>query len=143
MQSRGGKNPATHYRTDLNSFVATDPLYSHRCTLSDRTLWFGRAALYEDFVQIWGWTWRGRYRKEIEVDEIDKVDWRPRPGGSNLILHLEDESIFPIRLRKGAGLWNAKLHDLLGQSVLDSRRPPKNGKAGEENQEEGQDQETT
>lgn len=136
------ENPAAYSHTDLNSFLAADSLYSHRCTLPDRTLWFGKATLYEDRVHIRGWTWRGRYRKEIEVDEIDEVEWRPRPEGSNLILHLEDESIVPIRLRKGAGLWNAKLHDLLGQSVLGNHSLSGNGQAGEGNQEEGQDQET-
>lgn len=75
------------------------------------------------------------------MDEIDEVEWRPRPENANLILHLEDESTVPLRLRKGAGLWNAKLHDLLGQSVLGDRRPPENGQVGEESQE-GRDQET-
>lgn len=75
------------------------------------------------------------------MDEITEVEWRPRPEGSNLILHLEDESSFPMRLRKGAGLWNAKLHDLLGQSVLNRRRSSNNGRAEEGEEEEGQDQE--
>ena len=121
--------------------MATDPLYTHRCTLPDRTLWFGRATLYEDRVFIRGWTWRGRYRTELLVDEIEEVEWRPRPEGANLILHLEDESPFSLRLRKGAGLWNAKLHDLLGQSVLDSPEIPRNGSAEEGSPEEGEDQE--
>lgn len=133
---------AAHCPINPHIFLAADPLYSHRCTLPDRTLWFGRAALYEERVSIRGWTWRGRYRNEIPIDEIEEVEWRPRPEGANLILHLEDESSFPLRLRKGAGLWNAKLHDLLGQSVLDSPDLPKNGSAEEESSEEGEDQET-
>lgn len=72
------------------------------------------------------------------MERIDEVEWRPRPEGANLILHLEDDSTFPFRLRKGAGLWNAKLHDLLGQSVLGDRSLPGNGRA-----EKGEDQETT
>jgi hypothetical protein len=127
--------------------LAPDPIYSHRCTLPNRTLWFGRATLHEQHVRIRGWTWRGRYRKEIAVDEIAEVDWRPRPERANLILHLKDERTFRLRLRKGAGLWNAKLHDLLGQSVLGDRGLPqegaaKNGTANDENREEGQDQES-
>lgn len=118
--------------------MATDPLYSHRCTRPDRTLWFGRASLYEDCIHVKGWTWRGRYREEIAIERIDEVEWRPRPEGANLILHLEDETTVPVRLRKGAGLWNAKLHDLLGQSVFDDRSVP-----GKEPNEEGEDQETT
>ncbi|PSQ61529.1 MAG: hypothetical protein BRD27_03250 [Bacteroidetes bacterium QH_10_64_19] len=78
------------------------------------------------------------------MDEIAEIDWRPRPERANLILHLKDERIFRLRLHKGAGLWNAKLHDLLGQSVLGDRGLPRNGMAEngsdkDENREE-QDQ---
>ncbi len=118
--------------------MTADPFYSHRCSLSDRILWFGKASLYEDRVCIQGWTWRGRYRQTIAVEDIDEVEWRPRPKGSNLILHLEDGQTVPFRLRKGAGLWNAKLHDLLDQSVLGGHGRPANGQT-----EEGTDQETT
>ena len=120
--------------------ASSDPLYSHRCTLPHRTLWFGRASLYEDRIHIQGWTWRGRYRKKVAIADIDEVDWRPRPERPNLLLHLEDGRTVPIRLRKGAGLWNAKLHDLLGQSLLEDRGIPKNGQR-EEGDEQAKDDE--
>ena len=105
----------------------SEPQYSHRCTLPGQTLWFGRASLYEDRVTIEGWTWQGRFEREIAVDRIKKVDWRPRPEGPNLILSLKDGSVEQLRLRKGGGLWNAKLHDLIGQSVLDQYNRSSNG----------------
>jgi hypothetical protein len=104
--------------------ASSDPLYSHRCSLPNRTLWFGRASLYEDRIHVRGWTWHGRYQQEVLVDDIAEVDWRPQPERPNLYLHLEDGSTIPLRLRKGAGLWNAKLHDLLDQSLLDDRSLP-------------------
>lgn len=114
----------------------TEPHYSHRCTLPNQSLWFGQASLYEDRITIQGWTWEGRYENEIAVDHIEEVDWRPKPEGPNLMLHLNDGSVERLRLRKGGGLWNAKLHDLIGQSVLDQYSLSKNGKAEEE---EGQE----
>lgn len=106
-----------------------DPLYSHRCSLPHRTLWFGEASLYEDRIHIHGWTWQGRYEREVVVEDIDEVEWRPQPERPNLLLHLEDGTTVPLRLRKGAGLWNAKLHDLLDQSLLDKHSLPDEGRA--------------
>jgi len=119
-----------------------EPLYSHRCTLPDRSLWFGRASLYEDRITIQGWTWQGRYRRSIIVDRIDEVDWRPKPEGPNLRLRLEDESVVRLRLLKGGGLWNAKLHDLIGESVLDQYSVSRNGHADEEESEDEESEET-
>jgi len=76
------------------------------------------------------------------VAEIEEVEWRPRPEGANFILHLEDKPAFPLRLRRGAGLWNAKLHDLLGQPMLGDRGLPRNEHDGE-SEEEPHDRETT
>lgn len=106
-----------------------DPLYTHRCSLPDRTLWFGRASLYETHIHIQGWTWQGRYEREVAVEDIDEIDWRPRPKGSNVALHLDTGEAVAFRLHTGAGLWNAKLHDLLGESLLDGHRLPGNGRA--------------
>ena len=111
----------------LLPLASTDPIYSHRCSLPDRTLWFGRARLFEDRVHVTGWTWRGRYQREIPVAEIDEVEWQPRPAKPNLILYLDDGDVFQLRLRKGAGLWNAKLHDFLGESLLEGQSLRKNG----------------
>ncbi len=125
--------------------ASSDPIYSHRCSLPDRTLWFGQASLYEDRINVRGWTWRGRYERTVEVDTIDEVEWRPQPERPNLLLHLTDGSTVFLRLRKGAGLWNAKLHALLGQSVLDKHSlPPPNGRAEKgEDQEDSEDEKAT
>jgi hypothetical protein len=87
----------------------------------------------------------------VALDDIDEVEWRPRPTKPNLILHLDDGNVLPLRLHEGAGLWNAKLHDLLDESLLEDRGLPKNGNAGAEDstgreergREDGEDQEAT
>ena len=122
--------------------ATSNSLYSHRCTLPDRTLWFGQASLYEDRIHIKGWTWRGRYRRKILVEDIDEVEWRPRPEKPNLLLSLHDGEVVRLRLHKGSGLWNAKLHDLIDESLLDGRSLPKNGHSETEQQPEEGETET-
>jgi len=97
---------------------ASQPTYRHPCTLPDRSLWFGQASLYDEHIVIEGWTWRGRYRREIPIRRIESVNWRSRLQGPNLELTLCDGATVAVRLQKGVGLWNAKLHALLGQSMV-------------------------
>lgn len=100
------------------------PLLSNRCCLPHRTLWFGRALLYEDRVCIRGWTWRGRYQRVIPLERIDEVKWWAVLDDVNLLLHLDEGGSMPLQLRKGAGTWNAELHNLLGQSMMDHHSLP-------------------
>lgn len=83
-----------------------------------RTLWFGRAILYEDRVCIKGWTWRGRYRDVIPLADVDGVRWWAVLDDVNFLLQLDDGRAVPLQLVTGAGAWNAKLHALLGKSML-------------------------
>jgi hypothetical protein len=94
------------------------PLLTTRCHLPRRTLWWGRAALYPDRVCIRGWNWRGRYRRVVPLERIDEVTWWAVTDDVNFLLRLDDGRAVPLQLRRGAGTWNAKLHDLLGQSLL-------------------------
>lgn len=99
---------------------ASNPAYQHPCTLPDRSLWFGRASLYKEHIVIEGWTWQGRYRQEIPVHRIESVNWRSRLQGPNLELTLDDGATVSFRLQKGVGLWNAKLHALIGQPLVET-----------------------
>lgn len=100
------------------------PLLSTRCRVPDRRLWFGRAELYEDRIRIRGWTWRGRYRRVVPLDQVERVQWWATTGDVNFMLYLDDGRAVPLRLLRGAGTWNAKLHALLGQSLLAHPTPP-------------------
>lgn len=96
----------------------TSSLLTNRCQLPCRSLWFGRAHLFEDGVRIVGWQFWGRYDRHVPLERIQEVEWRTVVDDINLILHLEDGGVVPLQLLKNAGTWNMKLHDLLGQSVL-------------------------
>jgi hypothetical protein len=98
--------------------VNGSPLLSHRCRLPHRTLWFGRALLYEDRVCIRGWTWRGPYRRVIPLERIQRVKWWAVLDDVNFLLRLDDGRAVPLQLRKGAGTWNVELHNLLDQSLM-------------------------
>lgn len=107
----------------MSSSRSASPLLSNRCRLPQRSLWFGRALLYEDRVRIQGWTWVGRYEREISLVRIDRVQWWAVINDVNFLMHLEDGSAVPLQLMKGAGTWNVKLHKMLGQSLLAHHAP--------------------
>lgn len=95
------------------------PILTNRCRVPHRSLWFGRALLYDDRVCIRGWTWRGRYRRVVPLERIDEVKWWAVLDEVNFLLRLDDGAVVPLELRNGAGTWNVKLHNLLGKSMLD------------------------
>jgi hypothetical protein len=102
----------------------TSPLLVNRCRVPQRTLWFGRAALYPDRVCVRGWTWQGRYRRVIPLERIDAVKWWAVMDDVNFLLHLDSGRAVPLQLLKGAGTWNAELHNLIGESMLKHHCPP-------------------
>ena len=99
-------------------------LLSTRCHLPRRSLWFGRACLYEDRICIRGWTWRGRYRRTIPLERIATIKWWAVLDDVNFLLHLDDGRAVPLQLANGAGTWNVRLHELLGRSLLSHHKPP-------------------
>lgn len=101
----------------------SSPLLSSRCRLPHRSLWFGRAQLYEDRVHIQGWTWRGRYRRVVPIDAIERVRWWAVVDDVNVMLYLEDGRAVPLQLMTGAGTWNVELHNLLDQSMMAHHAP--------------------
>lgn len=100
------------------------PLLVNRCQLPQRSLWFGQAALYADRVHIRGWHWSGRYRRIVPLERIDEVKWWAVTDEVNVLLRLDDGGGVPLQLRSGAGTWNVRLHQLLGESLLRHHKPP-------------------
>ncbi len=100
------------------------PILSNRCLCPHLSLWFGRATLYSDRVCIQGWTWQGRHRRVVPLERIESVKWWAVTDDVNVLLRLDDGRAIPLQLRRGAGSWNAKLHDLLGQSMLSHHALP-------------------
>ena len=54
-------------------------------TFGGPAVFFGRARLYADCVELSGWQWRGRYRRRIPLDHILQVDV---PSEDELLLWL-------------------------------------------------------
>ncbi len=86
--------------------------------LPDRTLWLGRAALYEDRIVLSGWQLRGRYRRTLRLGEVDRVEWWAVEDGPNFAFHLHSGESVALRLKRNAGTWKFKLDHLLGHEAL-------------------------
>jgi hypothetical protein len=95
-----------------------EPILSTRCKLPGRNLWFSRASLHEDRIELSGWTWKGRFSRSIRLDRIDRFQWWAVIDDVNFLLHLEDGVAVPLHLLRSAGTWSCKLHELLGKSIL-------------------------
>jgi hypothetical protein len=54
----------------------------------------------------------------VPLDAIDRVEWRPVLDAVNFVVHLKDGAPVFLQFQQGAGSWNAKLHQLLDQSLL-------------------------
>lgn len=101
-----------------------NPLLTTRCTLPEERLWFARADLFDDAIRLSGWTWRGRVERRIAIASIDRVQWWAVLKDVNFMLHLADGTSIPMQLHQGAGTWNCKLHDLMGESILAQHELP-------------------
>ena len=93
------------------------PILSTRCSLPGKSLWFGRAELYEERICLSGWTWSGRFQREIPLPVIERVKWWAAEE-VNFVLYLCHDRVVPIQLHRNAGIWNYELRDLLGLSGL-------------------------
>jgi hypothetical protein len=101
--------------------MAASPILSTRCTLPEFSLWFGRAQLFAECVRLSGWTWSGRFERDIQLGDIERVKWWAAED-VNFLLHLDDGTVVPMRLHQNAGIWNYQLRDLLGMSGLAQSR---------------------
>lgn len=100
------------------------PILSTRCSAPGSLFWFGRARLYPDHITITGWTARGFFTRTIQIDTIRTVQWWAVQNDVNFIITLQNETTVAIRLNRDAGTWNYKLHELMGQSLLEQHELP-------------------
>ena len=85
-----------------------------RFRFAEAPLLMGRARLYDSHLELTGWSWRGRHRRRLDLDDIAEVKWW-RSGRLTLRLtsgeHLE-------LLIEGSGLWKYALEGALGKRFL-------------------------
>ncbi len=86
-----------------------------RCRLPDRCLFLGRARLFPEWIRVTGWTWTGRYDRQIPLAEMRSVAWFAGPGRQNgLVFEMRDDSRIPLLLN-GSLLWKFALERHLQQ----------------------------
>lgn len=86
------------------------PLLSHAFRLSGSWHPFGRLALFPDRIER---RVLGRVREVIPLSAVRDVQWQTTDNtASNFTLHLHDKRVLTGHLR-GAGLWKAKLQEML------------------------------
>lgn len=100
------------------------PIRSARFRHPKRRLWLGRARLFEDRVQLAGWTLGGRYRRTIPLGRVRRAEWWSSAEGTNFALHLDDGSTCALRLYRGAADWKFEIDALLGRSAFAPTRLP-------------------
>lgn len=77
-----------------------------------------RARLFEDRVELTGWTLRGRYRYTLALKDIERTAWWTGEEHVNFALHLSDGKTIPLHLKKAAGVWKFEI-----EARLEHRRP--------------------
>ncbi len=83
-----------------------------------RRLWYARARLLADRVELSGWGPGGRYRRHVPLAEVEAAEWWATEGGPNFALHLHAGDALTLRLKRGAGTWKVEVDRLLGQATL-------------------------
>ncbi len=91
--------------------MAFSPFHSSRALHSwfafrDPALLFARATLDEDHLALTGWTWHGRYQRQIPLDRNQHADARVN---DELVLWLFNGEALRLRINRSAA-WKAALN---------------------------------
>jgi len=89
---------------DRKTSVVEKPIFSSRFKIPGRRFWFGRARLFEDRVELKGWTPSGRFVRQISLHQIARVEWWTGSASCNLEFLFEDRSSLGLKI-DGAGRW--------------------------------------
>ena len=92
------------------------------CTLK---LYFGRASLYFDRLEVKGWTWRGPVREIVALDGLTGVDWWTlTTDGPNLSFLTNNGARIAFWV-KSPGVWRFRIQELMSPdnpSAVSSKR---------------------
>lgn len=76
----------------------------------------GRARLYDNRIELSGWSFRGRFHRRLELDAVENVEWFTAvKGRPNLCVVMEGgaEHYFWVQ---AAGTWCYEIRKLVGVS---------------------------
>lgn len=89
----------------MTAFGSSKTTLTGRFAFHSPALLFARAVLSPTHLTLIGWTWRGRYRRQIAITRILHVDARQ---ADELILWLFDGETVRLRLNQ-AHRWKAEI----------------------------------
>lgn len=69
--------------------------------LPERRLFFGRARLYFDRIELSGWQLNARYVETIPLDAVTTIEWRDAGKRTTGVLHLDDGRRIELNLDQG------------------------------------------
>jgi len=98
------REPTLATRSSGRSRSSESPIFSNRFSVPGRALWLGRAKLFEDRIELKGWTLRGRFSRHIPLQRVARVEWWTGSPFCNLEFLLDDASTFGMKI-EGAGRW--------------------------------------
>lgn len=101
--------------------------YQHKVVLVEsgfqsphRRLFFSRARLYFDRIELTGWHLRERYEEVIPLDAVEEMEWQEDAPDGTVALRLADGRTVVLQLSK-AGPWRRSLEVRLSWQY--DRRP--------------------
>lgn len=71
-------------------------LLTSRFRYPDRRLFFTRARLFFDRIELSGWDFGKKHERAIPLDDVDQIDWEE--DTCDVILHLAEGSSLTLRL---------------------------------------------
>lgn len=111
--------------TKAISRAADRVLLSSRVRFLERGFIFGRARLYFDRIVVKGWTWNGRVRKSIQLDQVASVNWWTlTDDGPNLSIATNNGQSLAFWV-KSPGVWRFRIQELLSADLPGSDAGPR------------------
>lgn len=92
--------------------------------LEGKRLFFAKMWLEGERLEWRAWSWTGRFRRTVPLEQIRDVQWwTVEDRSTNLLFKLTDGSTFSMWAR-GPGLWRAVLEERLDLPPVSNERPP-------------------
>lgn len=92
-------------------------ILSARFHLPETRIFFPKAKLYADRIELRGWSAKGRYARTIALAEVEDTKWWFGRSDINFALYLKSGEDLLMHLR-GAGNWKYTLDEIMQRDTL-------------------------
>lgn len=101
-----------------------EPILQGRAVYFERRLFFGGARLFITHVEVTGWTFRGRIKRNVPLTSIREACVDGDRSDRLLYLRLSGRDVYTrLELVRGASLWRVALIDLVPALVAAGHHP--------------------